>query len=416
MISAPVFADLHPYTGSSVPGVDRTTLTGKIMCGYQGWFTTPTDGANRGWTHYGYRGKFEPGSCCIDLWPDVSDLDSDEKYLTPFKLPDGSAASVFSSHNSKTVLRHFQWMRQFGIDGVFVQRFVNEVRHPLSLADCNTVLDSCRAAANQTGRAYAVMYDLSGMQGSDGADHVIQDWKSLVDQMRLTRDAGDKAYLHHHGHPVVAVWGIGFGDRRSYTIADSKKFIDFLKNDPESGNNTVMIGVPTGWRTQTGDAEASAALLDVVKESDIISPWTVGRYNTPETAKRHGEQHWAPDIAWCSVHGKDHLPVVFPGFSWHNMKPRSPLNQIPRLKGRFEWTQCVAAKKAGATMLYQAMFDEMDEGTAIFKITNSPPVGASQFVTLEGLPTDHYLWLTGQAGRLIRGEIPATETPPTQPK
>jgi len=30
------------------------------------------------------------------------------------------------------------------------------------------------------------------------------------------------------------------------------------------------------------------------------------------------------------------------------------------------------------------MFDEVDEGTAIFKVTNQPPVGESKFVTLAG--------------------------------
>ena len=85
------------------------------------------------------------------------------------------------------------------------------------------------------------------------------------------------------------------------------------------------------------------------------------------------------------------------------MKPDSRPDQIPRLKGRFLWKQFVAAKQAGATMIYVAMFDEMDEGTAIFKCTNDPPVGESRFVTFEGLPSDHYLWLTGAGGRAAAG-------------
>ena len=60
------------------------------------------------------------------------------------------------------------------------------------------------------------------------------------------------------------------------------------------------------------------------------------------------------------------------------------------------------------------MFDEMDEGTAIFKCTNDPPVGASPFLTYEGLPSDHYLWLTAAGGRLIRGETDATANPPAR--
>ena len=50
----------------------------------------------------------------------------------------------------------------------------------------------------------------------------------------------------------------------------------------------------------------------------------------------------------------------------------------------------------GATMAYVAMFDEVDEGTAICKCAPQPPAG---FVGLEGLPSDHYLRLPASAQR-----------------
>ena len=62
-------------------------------------------------------------------------------------------------------------------------------------------------------------------------------------------------------------------------------------------------------------------------------------------------------------------------------------------------------------MVYQAMFDEMDEGTAIFKCTGDPPLGDSQFVTFEGLPSDHYLWLTGMGRKFLSGEIKSEQLP-----
>jgi hypothetical protein len=51
------------------------------------------------------------------------------------------------------------------------------------------------------------------------------------------------------------------------------------------------------------------------------------------------------------------------------------------------------------------MFDEVDEGTAVMKCAQERPVGASPFVDVSDVTSDHYLWLSGQAGRLIRGEI-----------
>jgi len=405
-------ARMQPYRGEAFRGVDPSTLTGKVMCGYQGWFNAPEDGSGRGWVHYGKHGRFEPGRCTIDLWPDVAELDDDEKFATPFRHADGQAACVFSSHCRKTVLRHFQWMKEHGIDGAMVQRFGVSTVHPDSLHHCNTVLAHCREGANRHGRAYAVMYDLSGLREGQ-VQQVIDDWKLLVDRMQISRDRADRAYLHHRGKPVVAVWGIGFNDGRAYRLEECERLVRFLKDDDRYGGSTVMVGVPTGWRTLDRDSVPDRRLHDVLLQADIISPWTVGRYHSPETAARHARERWKPDLQWCLDRSKDYLPVVFPGFSWHNMRPEAPLDQIPRLKGRFLWTQYVEAKRVGATMIYQAMFDEMDEGTAIFKCTNAPPVGASRFVTYEGLPSDHYLWLTGMGGRLIRGEIdPADEMPP----
>jgi hypothetical protein len=68
-------------------------------------------------------------------------------------------------------------------------------------------------------------------------------------------------------------------------------------------------------------------------------------------------------------------------------------------------------------MLYVAMFDEVDEGTAIFKCTNNPPTAnGTSFLTYEGLPNDYYLQLTGKAGQLLRGELPLTDTLPKDQK
>jgi hypothetical protein len=63
------------------------------------------------------------------------------------------------------------------------------------------------------------------------------------------------------------------------------------------------------------------------------------------------------------------------------------------------------------------MFDEIDEGTAIFKVSNNPPVGVTKFISYEeGVPSDYYLWLTGQAGKMLRKEIPLSESQPTYSK
>jgi hypothetical protein len=394
---------LAPYHGPVTKGVDTKTLTGKVMCGYQGWFGAPGDGSSRSdwqhWTKHG--GPLADGNSKVDLWPDVSELNPSERIQTGFKLPDGRPAEVFSSFSKPTVLKHFEWMQEYGIDGVFVQRFANGVENANSLKHCNTVLANCREGANRYGRAYAVMYDLSGLPAGH-IDDVINDWRMLRKKMSTT---DNPAYLHHRGKPVVAVWGIGFNDGRKYTLAECRRLIEFLKNDPEAGGCTVMVGVPTNWRELKGDAVNDPQLLEVLALADIISPWTVGRYTNPTGAANYAEKTLQPDLSWCRQHGIDCLPVVFPGFSWHNMN-NGPSNQIPRLRGQFLWSQFCAAKRDNASMVYVAMFDEVDEGTAIFKCVNEVPAGQkSQFVTYEGLPSDFYLKMVGKGSKLIRGEI-----------
>lgn len=403
---------MRPYEGPPSP-TPSTTLTGKVVCGYQGWFTASGDGSGRNWRHYPARNQFKPGFCGIDLWPDVGELDDDEKFATLFRHADGRLAQVFSSHNRKTVLRHFRWMEQYGIDGVFVQRFGVETIQAADLRHCNTVLAHCREGANACSRCYAVMYDLSGLPRG-GVQHVIDDWKLLVERMRIGKDPKDAAHLRHASKPVVAVWGIGFNDGRKYTLEECERLVDFLKTDERCGGFAVLLGVPTGWRTLDADSVRDPALHRLIAKADIVCPWTVGRYASPRGAAEHARLRWQKDIAWCQTERKEYMPVVFPGFSWHNLKADAPLDQIPRLKGQFLWKQFVEASKSGARMIYTAMFDEMDEATAIFKCSNDPPTGASRFLTLEGLPSDHYLWLTGMGGKLLRGEIPRSDDLPTR--
>lgn len=390
------------YKGPVFTGVDTKTLYGKVMCGYQGWFSAPGDGSpEHGWRHWTKDGgPLADGNAKVDLWPDVSELDPSQRFLTGFKMADGSPALVFSSYERPTVLKHFAWMQEYGIDGVFVQRFANGLKNPISLNHCNTVLASCREGANLHGRAYAVMYDLSGLPAGH-IDDVINDWRALRNEMVITEDP---AYLNHHRKPVVAIWGIGFNDHRDYTLAECRRLIEFLKSDPEAGGCTVMLGVPANWRELRGDAVSDPELLKVIALADIVSPWTVGRYTDPAGAARYAENELKPDQAWCRARNIDYLPVVFPGFSWHNMKG-GPSDQIPRLHGQFLWSQFCGAKSAEVSMLYVAMFDEVDEGTAIFKCVNDVPVGEkSRFVTFEGLPSDFYLRMVGEGTKLIHGE------------
>ena len=396
-----VMSDPATKTTESMSRVRFKSIRNLVMAGYQGWFNTPEDGAGLGWKHFEKEKEFKPGKCTIDLWPDVSEYE--KTYETAFKLPDETPAKVFSSYDASTTDLHFKWMKQYGIDGVFMQRFVVSIRNQKGKDNYNKILNNAVLSAEKYDRAICLMYDLSGMEAGE-EDILIRDWKELCEKYKLV-SRNNNHYVYHHGKPLVAVWGIGFNDRRKYGYEQIKKIIDFLKSEGCS----ILVGVPTHWRTLTIDAVSDTRLLELVKQADIVHPWLVGRFdnNTYEPYRKSIEE----DIKWCKANGKDYMPVLFPGFSWHNMKKDAPQNMIPRLGGRFFWKQVKGAVDAGAESLYLAMFDEIDEGTAFFKCTNTPPVGESSFITYEGEAPDHYLWLAGEAAKYLRGELRSSRMP-----
>jgi hypothetical protein len=381
------------------------TLAGKVVTGYQGWFRAEGDGSGLGWVHYGPGRRFSPQAYTFDLWPDLAEFTPEERYPSPFRFADGRVAELFSSVHPLTVRRHFRWMKDYGIDGAMLQRFAVGLGRGRGSEALDAVLGHCTAAANAEGRALTVMYDLSGL-APDQFPRVAADWRRLV----AAGQAKQPCAQHHQGKPLVALWGLGFHDRAPALAEWSA-----LLADLQSTGAAVMLGIPTYWREQKNDCIPDPALHALLRRADILSPWTVGRCGDPQGAANLADKVWKPDLAWCAAEKKAYLPVIFPGFSWRNLSAlrgkETKLDQIPRLGGRFLWSQAVAARAAGAQSLYVAMFDEVDEGTAIMKCGGPRPVG--NFVDLSDVPTDHYLWLAGQAGRMLRGEIP---TGPELPK
>jgi len=389
-------------------GKTYNSYRGLVMAGYQGWQNTPDDGANRGWHHYEGRNGFRPGSTNVDFWPDVSEYE--KTYPTPFRFEDGSVARVYSPYDASSVNTHFRWMQEYGLDGVFMQRFVAEIRNKSGKNHFNRVLASAMTAANKYDRAICIMYDLSGMNPGEEL-LLLNDIEELSKEHFLKEHSKNPSYLYHNGRPLVAVWGVGFNDHRRYGIDEAQTIISGLKKLGYS----IMLGVPTHWRRLCDDTESDARLHDLIQQCDVVMPWFVGRYDETTYNLRY-HQHILDDISWAREHNVDYAPLCYPGFSWHNMHyPQKPAVEIPRNKGRFFQLQLDNAIRSGAEMIYIAMFDEIDEGTAIYKIARRVPVGepGSQFVALEeGIGNDYYLRLAGEASKRLKHETAIRQKEP----
>jgi hypothetical protein len=136
---------------------------------------------------------------------------------------------------------------------------------------------------------------------------------------------------------------------------------------------------------QYPDSRAEPQWAAVYRSLDVISPWAASRFRDDNGADAFARQRLTPDIAETGRLGIEYMSVIFPGFSWRHgagWATNSPLNLVPRRCGAFYQREIDNAVKAGAQMLYTAMFDEINEGTAIFKLAVDPsqePAGTDLF-------------------------------------
>ncbi len=394
--------------------VDATTLEGKVLFGYQGWFRTPNDGSGAGWSHWS-RGLPAPDTITVDLYPDLSEFDPNDLCPIPNETIGDKPAYLFSSYNKNVVMKHFEWMKQYGLDGVLVQRFLSDI--PGSKAQGDGVLKNVMAAAEKTGRTFAIEYDISGARSESMAGNLQADWNYLVNDLHVT---SSRRYLHHKGKPVVSVWGMGLSDR-SHPPSNTDAALQIIRWFQTTGGATYIGGTPAFWRSRTRDASADPAWDGVYKAMDVVQPWNVGRYGDLAGVDRWKAQQIVPDLALTASNKQLYMPVIFPGFSWHNLNPSGPKNQIPRLKGEFLWKQAYNARAAGVRMLKIAMFDEVNEGTAMFKAaahrSDAPDQGYWLTLDADGadLPSDWYLRLAGDITRAFHRNAPLSPTLPAIP-
>jgi len=399
--------------------VDSSTLEGKVLLGYQGWFSCADDiPGNTSWRSWS-RGTPTAESLTVDMYPDVSELEPDELYPVPSMTIGGKQAFLYSANNRKTVMRHFQWMKDYGLDGVLIQRFVGSIRGKREGGD--VVLKNAMAGAEKYGRAFAIEYDITGGKAETLFKILQEDWQYLVDDLRV---ASHPNYLHHQGRPVLSIWGMGLEEDRHIppNPETARQIIEWFKTKaPKAYQVFYMGGTPSRWRTLTGDARKDPGWTEVYRMMDVIQPWTVGRYRDNNAVDKWKSDMLSPDLAWAAENRIMYMPVIFPGFSWYNLKRESQKNSIPRNGGEFLWRQAYNAKIAGAVAMKIAMFDEVNEGTAMFKLAahrkDAPDQGYWLTLDADGreLPSDWYLRLAFEITRMFHGEIAPSPDLPRNP-
>ncbi|MFF4595799.1 glycoside hydrolase family 71/99-like protein [Amycolatopsis sp. NPDC001319] len=386
----------------SVAGVAAASppgdVVGKITVGYQGWFACAGDGAPiNGWWHWSQNwGQApSPSNTGIKSWPDVRDYQ--RTYPSAYaNLGDGRPASLFSSYDQQTVDTPFSWLRQYGIDTAALQRF-NPTGGEGPTRDA--LAQKVRTAAEAYGRKFYVMYDVSGWASMQ--QEIKADWTA-----KMAAHTASSAYARQNGKPVVCVWGFGFNDdNHPWDAGTCLDVVNWFK-----GQGCYVIGgVPREWRV--GGSGTRTGFSDVYHAFDALSPWMVGAIGNAGDSDNVYTTITVGDQADCTAHGIDYQPCVLPG----DTQARQ------RAHGDFMWRQFYNMIRAGAQGIYISMFDEYNEGNQIAKTAEDAsmiPAGSGLWALDEDgthCTSDYYLRLTGDGGRMLRGEIALTPNRPTSP-
>jgi autotransporter-associated beta strand protein len=374
------------YTGPARDYVDPSSLKGKVMAGYQGWFRTPNDIEDGGWRHWVRDQTMAPENFTVDMWPDLTEYDPASLFRAGnVTTASGGPAHVFSSATYPAVLKHFRWMRKHNIDGAWLQRFR---MHAGSEADF--VLRNVSQAAAEEGRIWGIEYDVSGKVDSEILGLLQADWQWLTTEFDILNDP---RYVREGGKPVVFIWGLPVPDR-NFTPATSNAVVDWFK----SQGCHVIGGIPNVWTT------LSAAWQTHIAKYDGVLVWM-----STSTS----------EVSFFNNRGQDYYPHIWPGFSWAHLKqhPANPPVQLTdRQGGQFYWDKGRTWINAGADRLFLGMFDEYDEGTAIMPMTDDPPppnTGWGRFIDNQGKPGDWWMTLSDELKRMMWGQRANSGTLPT---
>ena len=399
--------------------IDSSTLKGRVMCGYQTWFRCPGDESDIGWYHWvRSRTEFRGDLLTVDMWPDVSLYPESETCPVPgFTHPDGAQARLFTSDSQAVVAKHFELLRDYGIDGVWLQRFLVGLpgKGPLSSELCEKysvsherITNYIRESAHATGRVWAISYDIAGMPNEHIYETLIENWQKTVDSGIVF----DDRYMKHDGKPVVQIWGFYSGNTHNHITAElANRLIDFFEQ-PGTYQATLVGGGSWDWRVHP-DPEWRA----YYKRFKVYSPWNIGNFAPAPDTDQWGASmgFWEDDRKAAEQNGTLWIPTVYPGFTWDNLTRKEPgMTLTPRRKGMFLWEQFRKLAEMKQTSVYVAMFDEYDEGTAILPICDTPPT-QGHFVDNEGMPADWYLRIVGEGAKMLRGEIPYSKEIPFVP-
>lgn len=207
---------------------EQNNLIGKVTAGYQAWFHASTD-LDSGWRHWSDGAAPEAGNVHPEMFPGFSEYPDQGMYPSRFEpYPDGRQVRFYEAHCPEVIDVHFQWMKEYGIDGVGIQRFYGETSAQTQ-SEPTHLTEICKAAERYD-RIFYIMYDTtgSGRGGSAAITRMKDDFIHNVEEKGLI---GSPVYAHAEGKPVVCIWGLAGTEPGRYPVPkDALELVSWLKD------------------------------------------------------------------------------------------------------------------------------------------------------------------------------------------
>jgi autotransporter-associated beta strand protein len=383
------------YTGPARDEVDPTSLKGKVMTGYQGWFRMPNDSNDNGWSHWIRGQTMASQHYTIDMWPDLTEYDPASLVRAGnISTTSGAPAYLFSSTNYSVVHQHFRWMRKHNIDGAWLQRF-----NWGAGTQPEWVIRNVSQAAAAEGRVWGLEYDVSGKSSATVFAEIQADLQWLTTEFDIFNDP---RYVREDGKPAIFIWGLPFPDR-NITVEAADSVVDWLK----AQNLHVIGGIPNSW------SGLNSSWQNHIAKYDGVLVWM---------STKNSNSTRIAEMNTFKNRGQDYYPHVWPGFSWAHLKQHSASSTeynsqyTARSGGQFYWDKGRRWVAAGADRMFIGMFDEYDEGTAIMPMTDDAPnphTDYGRFINNEEKPGDWWMTLTDELKRMLLNQRTNTGTLPS---
>jgi len=187
--------------------------------------------------------------------------------LTRCSIAGGIRLESFSDRTRRRWRHNSPGCRNTGWTASRWQRFAVDLFDPATLQARNIVLANVRKAAEDNGRVFFVMYDLTGLT-SVNLLRVAQIWKKL-EQGGVT---SSPATCSIAGHPLLGA----LGTRLRWQTADSRQAIvcsTRSKRRQEVWRGDADGGVPSYWRTGRLDASSDPKWQEVYRKLGVAEPW-----------------------------------------------------------------------------------------------------------------------------------------------